>query len=94
MQKFKSKTFDDLAFIVNLSLRETFTRSMNTVLTVVIAVVALLLFGSESIQNFSIALLVGLILGAYSSVFIAAQLWLVWKGKQLKREEQKEVESK
>ncbi|BFJ02155.1 protein translocase subunit SecDF [Priestia sp. Y58] len=94
MQKFKSKTFDDLAFIVNLSLRETFTRSMNTVLTVVIAVVALLLFGSESIQNFSIALLVGLVLGAYSSVFIAAQLWLVWKGKQLKREEQKEVESK
>lgn len=94
MQKFKSKTFDDLAFIVNLSLRETFTRSMNTVLTVVIAVVALLLFGSESIQNFSIALLVGLILGAYSSVFIAAQLWLVWKGKQLKHEEQKEVESK
>lgn len=94
MQKFKSKTFDDLAFIVNLSLRETFTRSMNTVLTVVIAVVALLLFGSESIQNFSIALLVGLILGAYSSVFIAAQLWLVWKGKQLKCEEQKEVESK
>ncbi|MEI2338340.1 protein translocase subunit SecDF [Priestia megaterium] len=94
MQKFKSKTFDELAFIVNLSLRETFTRSMNTVLTVVIAVVALLLFGSESIQNFSIALLVGLILGAYSSVFIAAQLWLVWKGKQLKREEQKEVESK
>ncbi|MFS0618530.1 protein translocase subunit SecDF [Priestia megaterium] len=94
MQKFKSKTFDDLAFIVNLSLRETFTRSMNTVLTVVIAVVALLVFGSESIQNFSIALLVGLILGAYSSVFIAAQLWLVWKGKQLKREEQKEVESK
>ncbi len=94
MQKFKSKTFDDLAFIVNLSLRETFTRSMNTVLTVVIAVVALLLFGSESIQNFSIALLLGLILGAYSSVFIAAQLWLVWKGKQLKREEQKEVESK
>ena len=94
MQKFKSKTFADLAFIVNLSLRETFTRSMNTVLTVVIAVVALLVFGSESIQNFSIALLVGLILGAYSSVFIAAQLWLVWKGKQLKREEQKEVESK
>ncbi|UMZ32605.1 protein translocase subunit SecDF [Priestia megaterium] len=94
MQKLKSKTFDDLAFIVNLSLRETFTRSMNTVLTVVIAVVALLVFGSESIQNFSIALLVGLILGAYSSVFIAAQLWLVWKGKQLKREEQKEVESK
>ncbi|GAB1799371.1 protein translocase subunit SecDF [Priestia megaterium] len=94
MQKFKSKTFDDLAFIVNLSLRETFTRSMNTVLTVVIAVVALLVFGSESIQNFSIALLVGLILGAYSSVFIAAQLWLVWKGKQVKREEQKEVESK
>ncbi|MCM3002612.1 protein translocase subunit SecDF [Priestia koreensis] len=77
------KTPDDLTYIVNRSLRETFTRSINTVLTVIITVVALLLFGSSSLTNFSIALLVGLIMGAYSSLFIAAQLWLVWKKKQL-----------
>lgn len=85
MKKFKSKTFEDLKFIVNLSLRETLTRSLNTIITVIIAVAALLIFGSDSILNFSIALLVGLIAGTYSSIFIASQLWLVWKGKQLER---------
>ncbi|MEK4028690.1 protein translocase subunit SecDF [Pseudobacillus sp. FSL P4-0506] len=81
----KIKTEQELEDIVNVSLRQTFTRSVNTVLTVVIAVVALLLFGSESIRNFSIALLVGLISGVYSSLFIAAQLWLIWKKKELKK---------
>ncbi|HEY9577843.1 MAG TPA: protein translocase subunit SecDF, partial [Pseudobacillus sp.] len=81
----KIKTEQELEDIVNVSLRQTFTRSVNTVLTVVIAVVALLLFGSESIRNFSIALLIGLISGVYSSLFIAAQLWLIWKKKELKK---------
>ncbi|TYR82299.1 protein translocase subunit SecDF [Priestia megaterium] len=92
MKRFKSKTFADLVFIVNLSLRETLTRSLNTIVTVVVAVISLMIFGSESIQNFSIALLIGLIAGTYSSVFIASQLWLVWKGKQLERKKQNEVE--
>ncbi|MBD8069319.1 protein translocase subunit SecDF [Bacillus sp. PS06] len=82
-KKKKVKTFDDLAEIVNKGLRQTFTRSIYTVLTVVITVVALLIFGSESIRNFSFALLMGLISGTYSSLFIASQIWLVWKSKQL-----------
>lgn len=84
-KKRKIKTEKELEDIVNGSLRQTLTRSVNTVLTVVIAVIALLLFGSESIRNFSIALLVGLVSGTYSSLFIAAQLWLVWKKKELKK---------
>ncbi|MCA1031880.1 protein translocase subunit SecDF [Bacillus timonensis] len=84
-KKKRVKTFDDLADIVNKALRQTFGRSINTVLTVVFAVVALMIFGSESITNFSIALLVGLISGTYSSLFIASQLWLVWKSKQLNK---------
>jgi SecD/SecF fusion protein len=84
-KKRKVKTVEDLQFIVNQSLQQTFTRSINTVLTVVIAVVALLIFGSSSITNFLIALLVGLVCGTYSSLFIAAQLWLIWKGKQLNK---------
>ncbi|MGM0874390.1 MAG: protein translocase subunit SecDF [Bacillota bacterium] len=87
-KKIKVKTFADLELIVNRSLQQTFTRSINTVLTVVIAVVALLIFGSSSITNFSIALLVGLVCGTYSSLFIAAQLWLIWKGKQLSKKKE------
>ncbi|WP_299087611.1 protein translocase subunit SecDF [uncultured Metabacillus sp.] len=87
-KKVKVKTIKDLEFIVNRSLQQTFTRSINTVLTVVIAVVALLIYGSSSITNFSIALLVGLICGTYSSLFIAAQLWLIWKGKQLNKKKE------
>ncbi len=84
-KKRRLKTAEDIEDVVNQSLRQTMGRSVNTVLTVVIAVIALLIFGSESILNFSIALLVGLIAGTYSSVFIAAQLWLVMKKKELKK---------
>ncbi|KKB34557.1 protein translocase subunit SecDF [Bacillus thermotolerans] len=84
-RKRKIKTEQELEEIVNKSLRQTLTRSFNTVITVMFAVIALLLFGSEAIRNFSIALFVGLISGTYSSLFIAAQLWLVWKKKELKK---------
>ncbi|MGG0027392.1 protein translocase subunit SecDF [Bacillus safensis subsp. osmophilus] len=85
MKKRKPKTIEDLSYIVNLSLQQTFTRSVNTVLTVLVVVVALLIFGSASITNFSIALLVGLLTGVYSSLYIAAQIWLMWKGRELKK---------
>ncbi|QBP40802.1 protein translocase subunit SecDF [Paenisporosarcina antarctica] len=84
---------DDLAAIVNKSLRQTLGRSVNTVLTVAIVVIALLLFGADSIRNFSIALLVGLIAGTYSSIFIAAQLWFVLKKKELKKRGEIDVEA-
>ncbi len=79
------KSFEDLAHIVNMSIIQTLSRSINTVLTVVIAAAALYFIGAPAIQNFSFALLVGLIAGTYSSLFIAAQLWLVLKNKQLKK---------
>ena len=89
MKKRKVKTFDDLRDIVNKALQQTFTRSINTVLTVIFTVIALLIFGSDSIRNFNLALLVGLVCGVYSSLFIASQLWIVWKAKQLKTGTQK-----
>lgn len=85
MKKRKPKTIEDLSYIVNLSLQQTFTRSVNTVLTVLVVVIALLIFGSASITNFSIALLVGLLTGVYSSLYIAAQIWLMWKGREMKK---------
>jgi protein-export membrane protein SecD/preprotein translocase SecF subunit len=86
MQKRKRlKTFEDIADVVNTSIRQTLGRSINTVLMVALTVIALLIFGSESIQPFSLALLVGLVVGTYSSIFIAAQLWVEWKHKELKK---------
>jgi len=87
------KTYEDLAEIVNKSLIQTMSRSVNTVLTVVIAAAMLWIFGAESIRNFSFALLVGLVAGTYSSIFIAAQLWLVWKAKSLGKTKTKSKDS-
>ncbi len=84
-KKKRIKTFNDIVKIVNVSIHQTLTRSLNTVLMVLITVVALLIFGSPAIRNFSIALLVGLVVGVYSSIFVAASLWVVFKGKELKK---------
>ncbi|PYF08845.1 protein translocase subunit SecDF [Ureibacillus chungkukjangi] len=82
-RKGKITTKEELAEIVNKSLRQTMGRSVNTVLTVIIVVVALLLFGAPAIQNFSIALLIGLITGMYSSICIAAQIWYSLKAREM-----------
>ncbi|WP_017728623.1 protein translocase subunit SecF [Halalkalibacterium ligniniphilum] len=79
------KGFDDLAKIVNKSLVQTLARSINTVLTVLFAAAAICVFGGEAIRSFAFALLVGLVAGTYSSMFLAAQLWVVWKAKQLEK---------
>lgn len=81
----KVKDFEDVARVVNKSLVQTLARSINTVLTVVFAAAALTIFGGEAIRPFAIALLIGLVAGTYSSLFIASQIWAVWKGKQLKK---------
>lgn len=63
------KPYDE---VVNESVNQTMTRSVNTTLTVLITLVAIYFFGGSTLQNFAYALLVGITCGAYSSVFIAA----------------------
>ncbi|MCM3758133.1 protein translocase subunit SecDF [Sporosarcina aquimarina] len=75
----------DLANIINKSLRQTLGRSVNTVLTVLIVVVALIALGAEAIRPFSIALLIGLIAGTYSSIYISAQIWYDLKKREIKK---------
>ncbi|MEH7245484.1 protein translocase subunit SecDF [Neobacillus niacini] len=84
-KKKRLKTFEDIADVVNVSVRQTLTRSVNTVFTVLITVLAMTIFGSESIRNFNIAMLVGLVTGVYSSIFIATNLWVVLKARELKK---------
>jgi len=68
----------DFEVVVNHSLSETMARSMNTVLTTLFSVVALLLFVGAALQNFSTVLLVGITSGAYSSICTAAPILVVW----------------
>lgn len=76
---------EQIDYIVNSSIRQTLTRSINTVLTVVVVVVALLIFGASSIFNFSLALLIGLVSGVYSSIIIAVPLWGMLKKRELRK---------
>ncbi|MEY8348642.1 protein translocase subunit SecDF [Bacillus cereus] len=84
-QKKRIRDLKDLEEIVNASIRQTIGRSINTVLTVLFPVIALLIFGSESLRNFSFALMVGLVVGTYSSIFVASQIWLMLENRRLKK---------
>ncbi|WP_188206261.1 protein translocase subunit SecDF [Alkalibacillus aidingensis] len=77
------KTFKNLASVVNKSLMQTLARSFNTVITVFFAALMLFLFGAQDITYFAFALMVGLLAGTYSSLFLGAQLWLVWRGRNI-----------
>lgn len=86
--------FKDLAEIVNTSLIQTLSRSINTVLTVVFAALSLLIFGGDAIFSFSLALVIGLVAGTYSSMFLAAQLWLIMKARYIKKQKLKPADPK
>jgi preprotein translocase subunit SecF len=71
MRKYKTMDFRTL---INKSLNETLSRTILTVSTTALAVLSLLLFGGEVLRGFSIAMLWGIVIGTYSSLFIAAPL--------------------
>jgi preprotein translocase subunit SecF len=64
--------------IINSSIAQTVVRSINTSLTVIFMLTALLLFGGESTRYFVLALLIGMVAGTYSSIFIASPILLAW----------------
>ncbi len=76
------ENFED---IVNHSIVQTLPRSINTQLTSLFTLSALLLFGGASIRNFVMILLIGLISGTYSSIFNASQLLVVWENREWRR---------
>lgn len=71
MRSHKKENFED---IVNRSINETLVRSINTSLTVFITLLAIVIFGGESIRYFGVALLAGVVFGTYSSIYIASAL--------------------
>ena len=71
LRKFKRM---DLPSLLNLSINETLSRTLMTSVTTIVVLIALYLLGGEVIRNFSFAMLFGIIIGTYSSIFIAAPI--------------------
>ena len=80
MQRRTVETFEQ---VVNASLVQTLARSLNTSLTVLFTLSALTLFGGTSIRTFTLALLVGIFSGTYSSIFNASMLLVIWEKGEL-----------
>ncbi|MFZ3172271.1 MAG: protein translocase subunit SecF [Carboxydocellales bacterium] len=72
----RPKKGESLEAMVNNSIMQTMTRSINTVLTVLFVLVSLLFLGGETLKYFVLAMLIGVISGAYSSIFNASPLWV------------------
>ena len=67
------------ATMANHSVNEVLVRSLNTSITSLIPVVAMLLFGGETLKDFALAMTIGLVCGCYSSYAIATPLYVIWK---------------
>lgn len=65
--------------VVGTSVTQTITRSINTSLTTVLALVALYFFGPVTTENFALALIIGIVVGTYSSIFIGSPLLVTWE---------------
>ena len=71
----------DKNMLVNVSVTQTIKRSIYTVVTTLLAIVSLYIFGVTEIQNFALPLIVGIISGCYSSIWVASPIWLVLQEK-------------
>jgi preprotein translocase subunit SecF len=71
---------DPLDVIINKAVNQVLSRTVVVSLTVVLVLIPLTLFGGEVLHDFSLALLMGVIVGTYSSVFVASPLLILWKG--------------
>jgi preprotein translocase subunit SecF len=71
--------------ILNHSIMQTLTRSLNTSLTVILTLLVVFLFGGTSVRPFVLAILLGIIVGGYSSIFFSGMLLLSWRSGELRR---------
>ena len=84
--KDKINKADDLKDIVNTSLSQTVLRCIITTITTLLPVISLIVVGSHEIFNFNIALLIGLVVGTFSSLFISSQIWMLIEKRSIGRD--------
>ncbi len=73
---------DPINEVVENAVEQTLSRSINTTLTVLFPLVAIFFFGGETLKFFALALIIGFVSGAYSSIFIASTLWAWWRSRR------------
>ncbi len=72
------KSQEDFENTVNRSVNQTITRSINTSFSAILALLAVLFFGGTTIKDFALALIIGIFVGTYSSIFVASPVLVVW----------------
>lgn len=89
MKGYNRKKGETISQITNRSINESMGRTINTTLTTLITIVVLYIMGVPSIKEFAFPLIVGVVAGAYSSIFIASPIWAAWKesSEETKRQE-------
>lgn len=83
LKKFRAK--GEFVYSVNRSINEVLSRTFNTSLTVLLVVVTLFFFGGEVLRNFSLALILGVFVGTYSSIFVASPIVVEWEARRPRR---------
>ena len=87
-------TKDELKEIANKSIKETMLRSINTTITTMLPIICLIIFGSKEILEFDIAILIGLVAGAYSSILLSGSLWVILEYKLQSKKDTKKKKDK
>lgn len=82
----------ELSMIIDTSISQSLSRTLMTSLTTLLAVLAIYIFGTGVIKDFSLALIIGIIVGTYSSIFIASPIFLGWSNTVEKRKKRKETQ--
>ena len=78
----RGKTREEFGKTVHLSIMQTLSRSLSTTFTTLLSLVAIYMFGGETVKYFALALIIGIFLGAYSSIFIASPILVWWTKKR------------
>jgi preprotein translocase subunit SecF len=75
----------DFSQVINQSINQSLTRCLNTALTTLFVLLAIFFLGGQSIKYFSLALIIGIIIGTYSSIFITSPLVVAWQNRRYRR---------
>jgi len=82
-ENLKQRQKDSVETVMNSSINEVLSRTIITSTTVLLTSIALFFFGGEVLHDFSLAMIMGVIIGTYSSIFVASPIVLLWGGKRL-----------
>jgi preprotein translocase subunit SecF len=80
-ENLRTKHKEPAVTVMNLSINEVLSRTIITSTTVLLTSIALFFFGGEVLHDFSLAIIMGVVIGTYSSIFVASPIVLLWKGK-------------